>query len=527
MRITRSATASDPAWLDPYDLFVRAVEDEDQDLTAAEHNKNRRALPRNPTAWPRASGDRPPEWRLCRDAAKMFGNESRSARRISKEQRHPPRRDTHCRSAHQVEIEAGKRLSRRARSLSPDRLDRNHRGGRRTILAEIFFTLRDRLRPGAWPASRPSPSRTACSRPIAAKSILQHVTSSGRHAAVAADPEGARRALGVPVIRERIFGQDHAKTLAIWRADSARPGRRYAVGLHTASGGCGSVPRLLRGRVTPEVSTCVRSVFAKSAECPRLAAGLAALAAVLRVAERLGKQTGTSKRWPSIKTSSKRSARTPLIKLKRASELTRGTISARPNMNPGQSVKDRAGKWMILEAEKRGDLKPAGLVVESTAGNNRHWACGGCERARISHADPILETQSQEKKDMLRLCGAELIEVPVLPLRQSEQLSACRAAAGRRSFARPSRTACCSPTSGTISTTPRRITNHRTRDLEQTGGKIDGSICSVRHRRHTGRRQPLSEGKAPGHRQRLRRPAWLPRCTSCSSTAPPNRRRAT
>src|SRR4029078_3420256 len=61
---------------------------------------------------------------------------------------------------------------------------------------------------------------------------------------------------------------------------------------------------------------------------------------------------------------------TPLIKLKRASELTGCTILGNAElMNPGQSVKDRSGKWMILEAEKRGELQPGGLVVESTAGN--------------------------------------------------------------------------------------------------------------------------------------------------------------
>ena len=61
---------------------------------------------------------------------------------------------------------------------------------------------------------------------------------------------------------------------------------------------------------------------------------------------------------------------TPLIKLKRASEETACTILGKAEfMNPGQSVKDRAGKWMILEAEKRGDLRPGGLVVEATAGN--------------------------------------------------------------------------------------------------------------------------------------------------------------
>jgi cysteine synthase len=107
---------------------------------------------------------------------------------------------------------------------------------------------------------------------------------------------------------------------------------------------------------------------------------------------------------------------TPLIKLRQASEATGCTILGKAEfMNPGQSVKDRAGKWMILEAEKRGDLKPGGLVVESTAGNT------GIGLAVVARARGyrtlilIPETQSQEKKDMLRLCGAELVEVPALP----------------------------------------------------------------------------------------------------------------
>src|SRR6201988_663459 len=109
---------------------------------------------------------------------------------------------------------------------------------------------------------------------------------------------------------------------------------------------------------------------------------------------------------------------TPLIKLKQASEETGCTILGKAEfMNPGQSVKDRAGKWMILEAEKRGDLKPGGLVVESTAGNTGIGlavvACARVYRPLIV----IPETQSQEKKDMLRLCGAELREVPAVPFR--------------------------------------------------------------------------------------------------------------
>src|ERR1700735_5891104 len=107
---------------------------------------------------------------------------------------------------------------------------------------------------------------------------------------------------------------------------------------------------------------------------------------------------------------------TPLIKLKRASELTGCTILGKAEfMNPGQSVKDRAGLQMILEAEKRGEIKPGGLVVEATAGNT------GIGLALVANARGyrtlivIPQTQSQEKKDMLRLCGADLIEVPAVP----------------------------------------------------------------------------------------------------------------
>src|SRR4030095_16158975 len=98
---------------------------------------------------------------------------------------------------------------------------------------------------------------------------------------------------------------------------------------------------------------------------------------------------------------------TPLIKLTRASELTGCTILGKAEfMNPGQSVKDRPGRQMILEAEKRREIEPGGLVVEATAGNT------GIGLALVANARGyrtlivIPETQSREKKDMLRLCGA-------------------------------------------------------------------------------------------------------------------------
>jgi len=107
---------------------------------------------------------------------------------------------------------------------------------------------------------------------------------------------------------------------------------------------------------------------------------------------------------------------TPLIKLERASRATGCSIFGKAEfMNPGGSVKDRAGRQMILEAEARGELRPGGLVVEATAGNT------GIGLALVANARGyrtlivMPQTQSQEKKDMLRLCGAELVEVPALP----------------------------------------------------------------------------------------------------------------
>src|SRR6202030_4422949 len=113
---------------------------------------------------------------------------------------------------------------------------------------------------------------------------------------------------------------------------------------------------------------------------------------------------------------------TPLIQLWRASEATGCNILGKAEfMNPGQSVKERPARHMILEAEKRGELNRGGLVVQATAGNT------GIGLALVANARGyrtiivIPETQSQEKKDMLRLCGAELIEVPAVPYSNPNQ----------------------------------------------------------------------------------------------------------
>ena len=112
---------------------------------------------------------------------------------------------------------------------------------------------------------------------------------------------------------------------------------------------------------------------------------------------------------------------TPLIRLRRASEETGCTILGKAEfMNPGGSVKDRAAKAIVLDAEKQGLLKPGGLIVEGTAGNT------GIGLALVGNSlgyrtlIVIPETQSQEKKDMLRLSGAELKEVPAVPYRDPQ-----------------------------------------------------------------------------------------------------------
>jgi hypothetical protein len=107
---------------------------------------------------------------------------------------------------------------------------------------------------------------------------------------------------------------------------------------------------------------------------------------------------------------------TPLIKLKRASEETGCTILGKAEfMNPGQSVKDRAALFIIRDALNSGRLQPGGTVVEGTAGNTGIGLALVGNALGLKTVIVIPDTQSDEKKDMLRLTGAELIEVPAVP----------------------------------------------------------------------------------------------------------------
>ena len=171
---------------------------------------------------------------------------------------------------------------------------------------------------------------------------------------------------------------------------------------------------------------------------------------------------------------------TPLIKLERASAATGCTILGKAEfMNPGGSVKDRAGRQMILEAEARGDLKPGGLVVEATAGNT------GIGLAVVANARGyrtlivMPNTQSQEKKDALRLFGAELVEVPALPFSNPNNYQHV----GRRLAEQLKKT----EKNGVIFADQWNNLDNRKGHYvstgpeiwDETGGKIDGFICSV------------------------------------------------
>ena len=145
---------------------------------------------------------------------------------------------------------------------------------------------------------------------------------------------------------------------------------------------------------------------------------------------------------------------TPLIKLRQASELTGCTILGKAEfLNPGGSVKDRAALFIIRDAEERGTLKPGGVIVEGTAGNT------GIGLALVGNARGyrtvivIPDTQSQEKKDMLRLCGADVREVPAVPY----------ANAWRRSSPPASQTELYGPISGTTWRTARVTSGQRVR----------------------------------------------------------------
>ena len=172
--------------------------------------------------------------------------------------------------------------------------------------------------------------------------------------------------------------------------------------------------------------------------------------------------------------------RTPLIRLNRASEATGCEIWGKCEfMNPGQSVKDRAALYIIRDAVARGALGPGGTIVEGTAGNTGIGLALVGASMGFRSVIVIPETQSQEKKDMLRLAGAELVEVPAAPYRNPNNYV--------RYSGRIAEALAATLTGGAVWANKFDNTANRQAHLEttgpeiwdQTGGGVDGFICSV------------------------------------------------
>lgn len=171
---------------------------------------------------------------------------------------------------------------------------------------------------------------------------------------------------------------------------------------------------------------------------------------------------------------------TPLIRLKAASEATGCEILGKAEfMNPGQSVKDRAALYIIRDAIARGELKPGGTIVEGTAGNTGIGLSLVGASMGFKTVIVMPETQSQEKKDMLRLAGAELVLVPAAPYKNPNNYVRYSGRLAERLGAELEGGAIWA---NQFDNTANRLAHLETTGPEiwqQTGGKVDGFICAV------------------------------------------------
>ncbi|MDR3498734.1 MAG: cysteine synthase A [Parvibaculum sp.] len=171
---------------------------------------------------------------------------------------------------------------------------------------------------------------------------------------------------------------------------------------------------------------------------------------------------------------------TPMIRLKRASEETGCEILGKAEfLNPGQSVKDRAALYIIKDAVAKGQLRPGGTIVEGTAGNT------GIGLALVGNAlgfrsvIVIPETQSQEKKDMLRLCGAELIEVPAVPYKDPMNYVKYSGRLAEELATKEKNGAIWANQFDNVANRQAHIETTGPEIWTQTDGKVDGFTCAV------------------------------------------------
>ena len=171
---------------------------------------------------------------------------------------------------------------------------------------------------------------------------------------------------------------------------------------------------------------------------------------------------------------------TPLIRLKRASDETGCNILGKAEfMNPGQSVKDRAALFIIRDAMARGALRPGGVVVDGTAGNTGIGLAVVANALGLRTVIVIPETQSQEKKDTLRLLGAELVEVPAVPYANpNNYVKVSGRIAERLARTEPSGAVWANQFDN-VANREAHVRTTGPEIWEQTEGRVDGFVCAV------------------------------------------------
>ena len=171
---------------------------------------------------------------------------------------------------------------------------------------------------------------------------------------------------------------------------------------------------------------------------------------------------------------------TPMIKLNRASEETGCTILGKAEfMNPGGSVKDRAALSIVKDAVARGVLKPGGIIVEGTAGNTGIGLALVANAMGFRTVIVIPETQSQEKKDMLRLQGAELIEVPAVPYSNPNNYVKVSGRIAERLAKEHPQGAIWANQFDNVANRQGHIDTTGPEVFTDTDGKVDGFVCAV------------------------------------------------
>jgi cysteine synthase A len=171
---------------------------------------------------------------------------------------------------------------------------------------------------------------------------------------------------------------------------------------------------------------------------------------------------------------------TPLIRLNRVSELTGCEIWGKAEfLNPGQSVKDRAALWIVRDAERKGLLRKGGTIVEGTAGNTGIGLTLVADALGYKSVIVIPETQSQEKKDALRLLGAEVIEVPAKPYKNPNNYIKISGRLAEKLNRDLPGGAIWANQFDNVANRQAHVDSTGPEIWEQTGGKVDGFICSV------------------------------------------------